>query len=73
MVPINSAESTNEKVYFQRSPYCSTGACIEVAFLPTQVLIRDSKAPDSQLAFNNEEWAAFAKWIMETGAHDDAA
>jgi hypothetical protein len=52
-----------EQPQWRRSPYCSAGACIEVARVADRYLIRDSKNPDVQLTFSHAEWAAFTKGV----------
>jgi ATP/maltotriose-dependent transcriptional regulator MalT len=43
-----------------RSRFCSGGDCVEVAFTPTGVRLRDSKNPHrAPLAFTVQEWRAF--------------
>ncbi|MGH3738765.1 MAG: DUF397 domain-containing protein [Micromonosporaceae bacterium] len=42
------------------------GACVEVATLPDQVLVRDSKDPDGpRLHFTHAEWRAFLGGVDE--------
>jgi hypothetical protein len=43
-----------------RSTFCSDSNCVEVGQDGDQVLMRDSKHPDTApLAFTRDEWAAF--------------
>jgi predicted DNA-binding transcriptional regulator len=43
-----------------RSTFCSGGDCVEVAFTPTGVRLRDSKNPlQPSLRFTIQEWRAF--------------
>lgn len=43
-----------------KSSASGDGACVEVALLGDEVLMRDSKAPDAGiLRFNGPEWDAF--------------
>jgi hypothetical protein len=47
---------------FQKSSHsgASNPACVEVGFVTTQVLLRDSKDPDGPvLCFTTDEWHAF--------------
>jgi len=45
---------------WSRSSYCGTGACVEVAKVADQFLVRDSKNPDTPaLTFTADEWTAF--------------
>ena len=49
------------KIVWRRSLRCESGACVEVAFVGTQVWVRDSKnAGGPVLRFTQEEWHAFA-------------
>jgi hypothetical protein len=48
------------KPVWRKSLASGTGDCVEVAFLPGRVLIRDSKAPAAaRLEFTESEWRAF--------------
>lgn len=50
-------ETTTE---WQRSSYCGDNACIEVATLGAQVLMRDSKNPQQpHLSFSSDDWNTF--------------
>jgi hypothetical protein len=43
---------------------CESSACIEVARLDTEILIRDSEDPDGPLLrFSQREWEAFVAGI----------
>jgi len=45
---------------WQKSSYCGTNACVEVAQTSDAVLVRDSKNPQAApLAFTADEWSAF--------------
>ena len=51
-----------EKPSWVRSSACSGGNCVEVAQIPTGVLVRDSKDPEARpLSFTNDEWSAFLR------------
>lgn len=55
-----------EEPHWRRSRRCSTGACVEVARVAEQVLIRDSKIPGGAiLAFTREEWNAFVAGVKD--------
>jgi hypothetical protein len=48
------------EVAFRASSGCGNGACVEVGHDGGQVLVRDSKNPDSPvLRFTADEWTAF--------------
>jgi hypothetical protein len=50
---------------WRRSSYCGTNACVEVATVSGQVMVRDSKNPDvPPFVFSNEEWAAFVLGVQ---------
>jgi Domain of unknown function (DUF397) len=50
---------------WRRSPRCESGACVEVAQLGDQTLVRDSKDPEGPiLRFGNVEWVAFVEGIQ---------
>jgi hypothetical protein len=52
---INHAE-----VEWRRSSYCANGNCVEVAFLGTDVLVRDSKNQDGpMLRISFADWNIF--------------
>jgi len=45
---------------FRKSSFCGSGACVEVAELGDQFLVRDGKNPTGPvLQFTLEEWTAF--------------
>ena len=45
---------------------CEAGACVEVADIGSDVLIRDSKDPTGQvLRFTREEWENFTDAVKE--------
>lgn len=47
---------------FRKSAFCASGGvnCVEVAFGPAHVFVRDSKDPDGpMLTFTPDEWTAF--------------
>lgn len=47
-----------------KSSRCSTGACVEVAKVADQYLVRDSKTPDAPaLTFTQDEWTAFVEGV----------
>ncbi|HWS31683.1 MAG TPA: DUF397 domain-containing protein [Actinoplanes sp.] len=55
-----------EEPHWRRSGRCSTGACVEVARVAEQVLIRDSKVPGGAiLTFTREEWIAFVAGVRD--------
>lgn len=52
---INHAE-----VEWRRSSYCANGNCVEVAFVGTHVLVRDSKDQDGpMLRIASADWNTF--------------
>jgi hypothetical protein len=54
----------SKQIKWQRSSYCDSNACPEVAITADEVLLRDSKDPDGEpLSFSPEVWAAFMKWL----------
>jgi hypothetical protein len=49
---------------WQKSSYCGTNACVEVAQTSDAILVRDSKNPLAMpLAFTTDEWTAFVKGV----------
>ena len=49
-------------VVWRKSRFCSDAACVAVARIDGQVLVRDSKDPDQMpLAFTEAEWSAFLR------------
>jgi len=50
---------------WQKSSYCGTNACVEVAQTSDAVLVRDSKNPqNAPLAFTTDEWSAFLQGVQ---------
>lgn len=49
---------------FERSAFCGTNACVEVAVRPDAVAVRDSKEPQGPtLVFTSDEWDAFLEGV----------
>ena len=54
----------HETPQWQKSSYCGTAACVEVAQTSDAVLVRDSKNPQiAPLAFTADEWVAFVRGV----------
>ena len=54
----------DETPQWQKSSYCGTSACVEVAQTSDVVLVRDSKNPKvAPLAFTTDEWSAFVRGV----------
>lgn len=50
---------------WQKSSYCGSNACVEVAHDGPAVLMRDSKTPDgSALAFSESAWRTFIAGVQ---------
>jgi hypothetical protein len=55
-----------EAQQWRKSKRCSSSACIEVAKVAGDYLIRDSKDPDgSVLTFSEQEWTAFVEGVAD--------
>ncbi|GIE31515.1 hypothetical protein Ait01nite_045600 [Actinoplanes italicus] len=53
---------------WQRSSFCSHGACIEVAQIDGTVHLRDAKNPGQPaLVFTYEQWAGFQHEVLAIG------
>ena len=51
---------------WNRSSFCAGNGCLEVAFGPGTVSVRDSKRSDSPvLEYNHEEWRAFLAGVRQ--------
>jgi hypothetical protein len=51
---------------WQRSRFCDTGHCVEVARTSDGILMRNSTAPDGPfLTFSLEEWKAFIAGVID--------
>ena len=49
---------------WQKSSYCGSAACVEVAVTSQAVLVRDSKNPENApLSFTKDEWSAFVQGV----------
>ena len=56
--------NTDQMPQWQKSSYCGSNACVEVAQTTDAVLVRDSKNPlAAPLAFTADEWVAFVKGV----------
>ena len=54
----------NQLPQWQRSSYCGTNACVEVAQVSGQFMVRDSKNPDvAPFVFSADEWTAFVNGV----------
>ncbi|GIE98289.1 DUF397 domain-containing protein [Paractinoplanes rishiriensis] len=50
--------------HWRKSSRCGTGACVEVAKVDEEYLIRDSKDPGGTvLSFTAQEWKAFVEGV----------
>jgi Domain of unknown function (DUF397) len=57
---------TPDALPWHRSTRCGDNACVEVAVLDEEVLVRDSKAPDGPvLAFSRAQWQAFLLGVRD--------
>jgi len=55
----------NQTPQWQKSSYCGTNACVEIAQTSDAVLVRDSKNPEiAPLSFTADEWSAFVKGVQ---------
>jgi hypothetical protein len=53
---------------WQRSSFCATGSCVEVARVDGVVRLRDSKNPDlPPVGFTPGEWNGFQDWVVAHG------
>ena len=49
---------------FQKSSFSDSGNCVEVAFQPSRVLVRNSRMPNAgTLEFTTDEWFAFIRGV----------
>lgn len=55
----------NSTPEWQKSSYCGTNACVEVALTSDAILVRDSKNPQvAPLSFTGDEWSAFLQGVQ---------
>jgi hypothetical protein len=55
----------NQKIDWRKSTRCNSNACVEVAKVDGQYLVRDSKNPETTaLSFTESEWTAFTAGVM---------
>lgn len=55
----------NNKITWRKSTRCGSSACVEVAKVDGEYLIRDSKNPElAALTFTEAEWAAFTEGVV---------
>jgi hypothetical protein len=53
---------------WQKSTYCDSASCMEVACCDERVILRDGKDPDGpRLSFTTREWASFVAWARQCG------
>lgn len=56
--------ANNDAVAWQKSSFCGSTTCVEVARVGDAILVRDSKNPQiTPLSFDEAEWAAFTKGV----------
>ena len=48
---------------WRRARSCTGGNCVEVAKVEGGYLVRDSKAPEVELAYSEAEWKAFVAGV----------
>lgn len=53
----------DELITWQRASYCGAGTCVEAHIGSDTVLVRDSKQPERELAFDHDEWQAFVAGV----------
>lgn len=62
--------NSTEQPRWRRGARCNNGACVEVARVDDDYLIRDSKDPDGGiLRFSAQEWAAFEAAVQAGEFH----
>lgn len=51
----------DDELIFERSSYCASSCCLEVALVPQagKVYVRNSRDPGTRMEFSTEEWRAF--------------
>jgi uncharacterized protein DUF397 len=55
----------NDDLRWQRSSFCGSNACVEIAMHGATVVLGDSKDPDrAPLTFTREEWGAFIQGVQ---------
>ncbi|WP_433825339.1 DUF397 domain-containing protein [Actinoplanes sp. CA-015351] len=57
----------SESIVWQRSTFCDTAACLEIAIQDDEVLVRNSTSPDHVLAVTRATWLAFVAGIKDAG------
>jgi predicted secreted Zn-dependent protease len=58
--PTSHSDATRAIAEWRKSSHSSDGACVEVAFVPGEIMVRDSKNRDgATLTFTAREWKAF--------------
>ena len=57
-------DQTAKRSAWRRGRGCGNGACVEVAKVDDQYLVRDSKQPDAAvLSFSESEWDTFTRAV----------
>jgi hypothetical protein len=60
----SAAMTESSNLVWQRSSYCSTGTCVEVALSDENIILRDSKNKEGPtLTFQPSEWNAFLNGV----------
>jgi hypothetical protein len=53
---------------WQRSSFCASTGCVEIARIDGTVMLRDSKNPgQSPVSFTPAEWRGFQERVLEIG------
>lgn len=55
----------DDELSFERSSYCASSCCLEVAIVPRggKIFVRNSQEPGTRIAFSAEEWRAFVTGV----------
>ena len=67
-VPVSSSRGSSSRDVrsWRKSSHSSDGACVEVAAVPGQIMVRDSKDSDGAfLTFTANEWSAFIAGVKD--------
>ena len=51
----------DDELSFERSSYCSSSCCLEVAMVPRtgKIFVRNSQEPGTRIVFSEDEWRVF--------------
>jgi hypothetical protein len=61
---VDGLKAVPEDLDFRRSTFCESSACVEVAQMEQDIVVRQSEHPDRPLVLSRPEWEAFRSGLL---------